>query len=468
MRDYRNRIADVLLAEKLSYMGAVLVQGAKWCGKTTTCEQLAQSTFYLGDLEHHEENVTLAKVNPKAVLSGSAPHLIDEWQEVPSLWDAVRFAVDHQKGRGQYILTGSAVPPESDSEERADKRVVRHTGTGRIARLTMRPMTLWESDDAKGEVSFADLFAGRDVVGAKSNLNFDDVAELTCRGGWPGTLGLKGRAARGPAKEYFEAICETDISRVDDTLRDPMRVRAVMRSLARLQGTQSSASVICGDVKANDVTTLTEDTVYSYLNALKRIFVTEDLEAWCPSLRCKTPIRTTDTRYFTDPSIATAALGIGPNELLADLPTCGLFFETLAIRDLRTYAEELGGRLYHYHDKNGLECDAVMRLENGKFGLIEVKTGGKTLLAKGTKTLKDLAAKLDTTRMPKPSFLMILTADGDFAYRNDEGVLICPIGCLRGTANGCATGNRKRPTSPAFTPKAASSASSLKSPLSAF
>ena len=207
-----------------------------------------------------------------------------------------------------------------------------------------------------------------------------------------------------------------------------------MKSLARLQGTQSSASVICADVKANDVTTLTEDTVYSYLKALKRIFVTEDLEAWCPNLRCKTPIRTTDTRYFTDPSIATASLGVGPNELLNDLPTCGLFFETLAVRDLRTYAEELGGRLYHYHDKSGLECDAVMRLENGNYGLIEVKTGGDALVAKGTKSLKDLAAKIDTTKMPKPSFMMVLTADGDFAYRNDEGVLVCPIGCLRGAA----------------------------------
>lgn len=434
MIGYRNRIADVLLSEKLSYMGAVLVQGAKWCGKTTTCEQLAQSTFYLGDLEHHEENVTLAKVNPKAVLSGAAPHLIDEWQEVPSLWDAVRFAVDHQKGRGQYILTGSAVPPESDSEERADKRVVRHTGTGRIARLTMRPMTLWESDDAKGEVSFADLFAGRDVVGAKSNLSFDDVAELTCRGGWPGTLGLKGRVARGPAKEYFEAICESDISRVDSTLRDPERVRRLMRSLARLQGTQSSAAVIKADMEANDSEGLTENTVYSYLKAMKRIFVTDDLLAWCPNLRCKTPLRTTETRYFTDPSIATAALGIGPGDLASDTKTFGLLFETLVIRDLRTYAEELDGRIYHYLDKSGLECDAVMHLANGSYGLIEIKLGGDDLIRKGVATLNALADKIDTTRMKRPSFKMVLTAHGDFTYPyGDTGVLVCPIGCLKGS-----------------------------------
>lgn len=430
MREYRRRIADVLLAEKLAYMGAVLVRGAKWCGKTTTSKQIVRSSVFLADARKGAANRLLAQQRPDRLLKGTYPRLIDEWQEVPSLWDAVRAAVDDAQDRGLFVLTGSAVPPRVDEEDA--RREIRHTGTGRIARLTMRPMTIWESGDAKGTISFADLFEGRDVVGEANELQLEDVAELICRGGWPGAMGLTGRAARGPSREYFEAICETDISRVDDTLRDPLRVRGVMKSLARLQGTQSSAAVISGDVKANDVTTLTEDTVYSYLKALKKIFVTEDLEAWCPNLRCKTPIRTTDTRYFTDPSIATAALGIGPQELLNDLPTCGLFFETLAIRDLRTYVEELGGRLYHYHDKSGLECDAVMRLENGKYGLIEVKTGGETLIAKGSKSLKDLAAKIDTTKMPKPSFLMVLTADGDFAYRNDDGVLVCPIGCLKG------------------------------------
>ena len=432
MNEYKKRIADGLLSEKLSYMGAVLVRGAKWCGKTTTSRQIAKSSVFLADARKGAANRLLAQQRPDRILSGVYPRLIDEWQEVPSLWDAIRATVDETGNRGMFILTGSAVPPQVDEDDA--RREVRHTGTGRIARLTMRPMTIWESGDVKGAVSFADLFEGKDVVGSPSELQLEDVAELICRGGWPGAMGLKGRAARGPAKEYFEAICETDISRVDDTLRDPLRVRGVMKSLSRLQGTQSSASVICGDVKANDVSTLTEDTVYSYLKALKKIFVTEDLEAWCPNLRCKTPVRTADTRYFTDPSIAAAALGIGPNELLNDLPTCGLFFETLAIRDLRTYAEELGGRLYHYHDKSGLECDAVMRLENGKYGLIEVKTGGEALVAKGTVSLKKLAEKIDTTKMPKPSFMMVLTADGDFAFRNDDGILVCPIGCLKGSS----------------------------------
>ena len=437
MNVYKNRIADVLLAEKLSYMGAVLVRGAKWCGKTTTAKQIARSVVLLADARKGEANRQLAQQRPDKLLSGDYPRLIDEWQEVPALWDAIRATVDEVGSRGMFVLTGSAVPPQVDEEDARCE--IRHTGTGRIARLTMRPMTIWESGDSAGTVSFTDLFEGRDVVGATNELQLEDVAELICRGGWPGAMDLKGRAARGPSKEYFEAICETDISRVDNTLRDPMRVRSVMKSLARLQGTQSSAAVICGDVKANDVTSLTEDTVYSYLKALKKIFVTEDLEAWCPNLRCKTPIRTTDTRYFTDPSIATAALGISPDELLNDLPTYGLVFETLAIRDLRTYAEELGGRLYHYHDKSGLECDAVMRLENGRYGLIEVKTGGETLVAKGAKALNDLAEKIDTTKMPKPSFKMVLTADGDFTYRTKDGVLICPIGCLKSSMIGKGT-----------------------------
>ncbi len=437
MRQYRKRIADALLAEKLSYMGAVLVQGAKWCGKTTTCEQLAKSVFYLGDLEHHEENVTLAKVNPKAVLAGASPRLIDEWQEAPHLWDAVRFAVDHEDGYGHYILTGSSVPPEADPNAGSDHRVIRHTGTGRIARLTMRPMTLWESGDVKGEISFADLFSGRDVVGAKSSIGFEDVADLLCRGGWPGAIGLKGRAARGPSKEYLSAICESDISRVDSTLRDPERVKRLMRSLARLQGTQSSASVIKADIETNDTKGLTSNTVYSYLKALERIFVIDDMPAWCPNLRSKTPLRTTETRYFTDPSIATAALGIGPGDLTTDTKTFGLLFETLAIRDLRTYAEELDGKMYHYLDKSGLECDAVMHLANGSYGLIEMKLGGDALIAKGVETLQELSAKIDTTCMKAPSFKMVLTAHGDFVYPyKDTGVLICPIGCLKGSEVG--------------------------------
>ena len=429
MCDYKKRIADALLAEKLSYMGAVLVRGPKWCGKTTTARQIAKSAAFLGDSVKGKAERLLAETRPDRFLKGSYPRLVDEWQEVPTLWDSVRSAVD-EGGREMFILTGSSVPPKVDEADE-DARVIRHTGTGRIARLTMRPMSLWESEESTGEVSFGQLFAGEDIAGARSNLRLEDVCELICRGGWPGALGLSGRSARGPAKEYFAAIVESDVSRVDGTLRDPGRVRRLMRSLARLQGTQSSAAAICADMRANDVDSLTEDTVYDYLKALRRIFVTEDLEAWCPNLRCKTPIRTTDTRYFIDPSIIAAALGIGPGELMNDLTAFGLYFETMAVRDLRTYAEALGGSLYHYHDKSGLECDAVMRLENGSYGLIEIKTGGETLIGKGAATLTDLENKIDTTKMKEPAFKMILVADGDFAYQRKDGIIVCPIGCLK-------------------------------------
>ena len=428
MTIYKKRVADALLAEKLSYMGAVLVQGPKWCGKTTTSRQAVRSEVSLEDSVKGQSNRILAQTRPDKLLEGAVPRLIDEWQEGPLLWDAVRSAVDHG-GRGMYVLTGSAVPPEIDDD---DERVPRHTGTGRIARLTMRPMSLWESGESTGEVSMEKLFAGEDVTGAKSGLELEDICELICRGGWPGALGLSGRVARGPAKEYYAAIVESDISRVDKTLRDPGRVDRLMRSLARLQGTQSSAAVICADMKANDSDTLTEDTVYSYLKALRRIFVTEDMRAWCPNLRCKTPLRTTDTRYYTDPSIAAAAMGLGPGDLMNDLPTFGLIFETMAVRDLRTCAEALGGSVLHYLDKSGLECDAIVRLENGSYGLVEIKTGGDALIAKGVKTLDSLCAKIDTTRMPSPSFRMVLVANGDFAYRRKEdGIVVCPIGCLR-------------------------------------
>jgi len=429
MTNYRKRIADALLAEKLSYMGAVLVQGPKWCGKTTTSRQAVKSEVSLEDSVKGRSNRILAQTRPDRLLEGATPRLIDEWQEGPQLWDAVRSAVD-RGGRGMFVLTGSAVPPEVDED--SPNRVPRHSGTGRIARLTMRPMCLWESGDSTGEVSVGSLFAGEDVTGAKSELELEDVCELICRGGWPGALGLSGRVARGPAKEYFEAIVESDISRVDKTLRDPERVRRLMGSLARLQGTQSSAAAICADMRANDSASLTEDTVYSYLKALRRIFVTEDMRAWCPNLRCKTPLRTTDTRYFTDPSIAAAAMGLGPGDLLNDMPTFGLFFEAMAVRDLRTIAEAHGGSLLHYLDKSGLECDAVMRMENGAYGLIEIKTGGEALIGKGVKTLESLSAKIDTTRMPSPSFRMVLVATGNFAYRRKEdGIVVCPIGSLK-------------------------------------
>jgi uncharacterized protein len=423
MVNYRKRVADSILAEKLSYMGAVLICGAKWCGKTTTAEQLAKSVLYLSEPSSLENNLELARLRPQLLLEGAKPRLIDEWQEAPTLWDAVRFAVDHEKGMGQFILTGSAVPKNLEA--------IHHTGTGRIAHVTMRTMTLWESGESTGSVSLAKLFGGADVTGAKAELHLEDLARLVCRGGWPQAIDLKGRAQFGPAREYVEAICAEDLSRVDGVVRSAARVRALLRSLARVQGTQASAATICEDIRANEPDTLNANTVYSYLDSLERIFVCENLPAWSPKLRSKTPIRSGVTRYFTDPSIAAAALRLGPNDLMGDLPTFGFFFEALAIRDLRTYAEALDGELFHYLDKGGLECDAVMHLHNGEYALVEVKLGGAALIEKGAANLRELAGKIDGKRMKAPRFLMVLVGEGDFAYRREDGVVVCPIGCLR-------------------------------------
>lgn len=409
-------------------MGAVLIVGPKWCGKTTTAEQLAKSVLYMDDPSRHASNLTLANTRPDLILQGDHPRLIDEWQEAPVLWDAVRFAVDHGES-GMFILTGSAVPPEADSSKEECR--IRHTGTGRIARLMMRPMSLWESGESTGEVSLEDLFNGGDPTGGRARLHLEQLAEASCRGGWPTAVGLTGRRLYGPARQYCNAIFESDVSRVDRSLREPERVRLVMRSLARLQGTQSSARVILSDMQANDADELSENTIYKYISALRKIFVVEDMKAWCPSLRSKTPIRTTDTRYFVDPSIATAVLGLGAGDLIDDMSTFGLIFETLAIRDLRVYSDALGGRVYHYLDKQGLECDAVLHLDNGSYGFIEIKLGGEALIEKGASRLKDLTAKIDMGRMRPPAFRMILVVEGDMAYRREDGIIVCPISALR-------------------------------------
>ena len=424
METYRKRIADGRLAEALEVKGAVLVEGLKWCGKTTTAEQAAKSVLYLDEPDRLAQNLELAAIRPSRLLEGDKPRLIDEWQIAPALWDAVRHAVDRARAQGLFILTGSTVPPKADA--------TLHTGIGRITRLRMRTMTLWESGESSGEVSLGDLFAGADPTGARAGADFDALAFAVCRGGWPAAVGMRGRRALAHAPDYVETVAESDISRIDGVSRDPETARRVLRSLARLQGSQAAATAIRDDVAANETDSFSEDTVASYLGALRKLFVVEDMPAWCPNLRCKTPIRTTDTRYFSDPSIAAAALGVGPADLMNDMPTFGLFFETMAVRDLRTCADALGGTLCHYHDKSGLECDAILRLENGSYGLIEIKTGGDALIAKGVASLTALASKIDTTRMPPPSFRMVVVAEGDIAYRRPEdGILVCPLSTLR-------------------------------------
>ncbi|MDO5317847.1 MAG: ATP-binding protein [bacterium] len=425
MKSYRKRVLDDLLARRSQTAGAILVEGIKWCGKTTTCEQAAKSVVYLDEPEKREHNLLMAKIRPSEILDGATPRLIDEWQQAPVLWDAIRYRVDHAEVRGQYLLTGSAVPSE-DSD-------IRHSGTGRFAWLKMRPMSLYESGESSGEVSLSGLFRGEDRTGAHPVLSeLPDVAQVICRGGWPVTCGMSGELALDASFDYLEAVVKRDISRVDGVARDEDRARRIMRSYARLQGTQSTAAVIKEDLVAHEAGAFNEDTVYSYINALKRIFAIEDMPAWCPNLRCKTPIRTSDTRYYTDPSIATAALRIGPGGLMGDLPTFGFLFEALAVRDLRVYADALMGDVRHYHDASGLECDAVVYLRNGSYGLVEIKLGGQPLIDKGATTLVKLAGKIDTGKMPRPSFLMVLTAVGDCAYRRpDDNVFVCPIGCLK-------------------------------------
>ena len=427
MKKYKNRVLDAILADALQAKAAVLIEGAKWCGKTTTAEQISKSIIYLNDPKCQGQYLLTAQTNPQRLLEGDNPRLIDEWQIAPELWDAIRFDVDHSDGDGKYILTGSAVPLDEEA-----KKKIHHTGTGRFAWIKMRPMALFESEESSGGVSFAELFAGKVRLGDAMPHTLEEIAYLTCRGGWPKATEKTGRAALRQAFDYVDAIVNADISRVDDIRRDPDLALRIMKSLARLQGTQSAASAVKADLVPNlPKSGVHENTIFSYIGALKKLFVVEDMPAWCPNLRCKTPVRTTDTRYYTDPSIATAVLGLGPDDLMNDLKTFGLFFETLVARDLRTYAEANDGKVSHYRDKSGLECDAVMHLRNGKYGLIEVKLGGEALISEGREKLKKLEEEIDTKLMKAPSFRMIVVAEGDYAYQANDGTLICPIGCLR-------------------------------------
>lgn len=423
MKGYKKRIADVILARKLEGKGAVLIEGPKWCGKTTTAEQIASSVLYMDDPSEISQNIAMATMNPKRLLTGPVPRLIDEWQIAPKLWDAIRFEVDHRGEMGQFILTGSAVPAET--------KEIMHSGTGRFAWLTMRPMSLFESGDSSGDVSLESLFNGIDQIDGATILDLDRLAFLVCRGGWPQSVDMKDEIALEQAMDYYDAVVRSDIHRADGVQKNPENVRRLMRSYARHQGGQVANTVLAQDVSANNETPITDETVSSYLNALRKIFVIEDMPAWNPNLRSKTAIRSSDTRYFIDSSIAVAALGIGPNDLINDLKTFGFLFETMCVRDLRVFAETLNGSVYHYRDKEGHECDAVIHLRNGKYGLIEIKLGGDKLIEEGVKSLKTLEAKLDTDKMNAPSFLMVLTGVGRYAYRRPDGVFIVPIGCLR-------------------------------------
>ncbi|MBD5263074.1 MAG: ATP-binding protein [Bacteroides sp.] len=426
MIEYKPRIADSLLSNKLEGMGAVLIEGLKWCGKTTTAEQQAHSTIYLDEPGKKRQYMDIAALDPQKILVGKYPRLLDEWQTIPELWDAVRFAVDHGNQDGMFILTGSAVPL---SEE--EKQKISHSGTGRIGRIKMRTMSLWESQESSGEVSLKDLFASKNDIYGTGETDLEKIAYYMCRGGWPKSISQRPQIALGRAFDYYDAIVNTDISRTDKTLTNPERVKLILRSYARHQGAQVSIASIRDDIKSNDIMAMDERTVASYIETLRKIFVIEDMPSWNPNLRSKIAIRSSDTRYFSDPSIASASLGLGPSDLINDLETFGLLFETMCARDLRVYAEALGGTVYHYRDSSGLECDAVIHLRNGSYGLIEIKLGGDNAIENGVKTLEALTKKIDTTRMKAPSFKMVLTAVGPFAYRRPDGTYVVPITTLK-------------------------------------
>ncbi|HAY18761.1 MAG TPA: AAA family ATPase [Rikenellaceae bacterium] len=436
MDNYKKRVADQLLADKLDASGAVLIEGPKYCGKTTLASQQASSILYMADTDTLSQNLALARTNISKLLAGKTPRLIDEWQIAPQFWDAIRSEVDKRDEDGQFMLTGSAVPPKPKKDENGniiEEENIHHTGTGRISRLKLRTMSLWESEESSGTVSLEKLFTDPDTIDGISDIDLDKLAYLTCRGGWPKAVLKKSeKAALAQAFDYYDSVVSNDIKRVDDIDRDEELTKRIMRSYARNQGSQATVGTILADIKNNGDKQMSDNTVYNYIKALKEIFVIEDSIAWNPNLRSKTAIRTSDTRYFIDPSIATAALGLGPQDLINDMETFGFIFETLAIRDLRIYTDALNGKVYHYRDKNNLECDAVVHLRNGSYGLVEVKIGGAAPIREGAESLKALSSKIDSTKMKAPSFLMVLTGIGNFAYkRPEDGVLVVPIGCLR-------------------------------------
>lgn len=418
--EYLPRIADEIISDRLRSIGAILIEGPKWCGKTWTAARASKSQLYMQDPDKRGSYLKAADTKPSLLLKGDKPRLIDEWQTAPVLWDAVRFAVDQSGEYGQFILTGSAVPRDN---------VVEHTGTGRIARITMRPMSLYESSESNGSVSLGELFDGKTDIDGLSDLSIEQIAFAIVRGGWPASVGEDEKTAFRHAVDYVEAVINQDISAVDGVEKSPARVRALMRSLARNVSTLATVKTICDDITAGNDQSLSEKTISGYMNALDRIFVTENIPAWNPALRSRTAIRTSPKRQFVDPSIAAATMRLSPERLLDDFSYFGFLFESLCDRDLRIYAESIDGELYHYRDKSNLEADAVICLKDGRWAAIEIKLGAKEIeeAAKHLLLLKD---KVNTEKMKEPSFLMVLTGT-ELAYRRDDGVFVVPVGCLK-------------------------------------
>lgn len=421
MRNYYPRITDKILGEALDSAGAVLIEGPKWCGKTWTAAQKSKSILYMQDPDSRESNILAASVKPSLLLQGETPRLIDEWQVAPVLWDSVRHEVDQRGELGQFILTGSATPI-LDAQ-------ISHSGTGRISRIKMRTMSLFESRESSGEVSLQSMFEGKEMIGSVSSLEIEVIAKIIVRGGWPASVTSMSDSSFKRARDYVDSIVQFDVSRVDGVEKNPNKMFALLRSLSRNISTEANFMVLKRDMEGGESESITWPTIQSYMNVLQRLFVVEDLEAWNPSIRSATPLRVTPKRHFVDPSIATAALGVDHKHLIGDFKTFGYLFESLCIRDLRVYIEALGGKVYHYRDKSGLECDAVVVLRDGSWGAIEIKLGSNEF-EKAAENLRKFSEIIDTKKMKKPSFLMILTGT-KFGYKRDDGVYIVPLGCLK-------------------------------------
>lgn len=420
-KKYLKRIADRMLQERLAASGAVLIEGPKWCGKTRTALENSKSHLFMQDPDKAVSYLKAADTKPSLLLKGDTPRLLDEWQVAPVLWDAVRFMVDQRGETGQFILTGSAVPKDN---------VVQHTGTGRISRLMMRPMSLYESMESNGSVSLKTLFDGETEIDSFSSLTIEQIASAIVRGGWPASVGETEKIALRHTMDYVEAVINADVSKVDGIEKSPVRVRALLRSLSRNISTLATIKTIHDDIAmGNGDESISEKTIGRYLGALDRIFVTENLPAWNPALRSKTAIRTSPKRQFVDPSIAAAAMRLNAARLLEDFNYFGFLFESLCDRDLRIYAEAIDGQVFHYRDASGLEADAVIALNDGRWAAVEVKLGAKEIEDAAVHLL-ELKRKVNTEKMREPSFLMILTGT-ELAYCRDDGVYVVPLGCLK-------------------------------------
>lgn len=427
---YLQRVADKMLQERLETFGAVLIEGPKWTGKTTTAEQHAKSFIKLQDPDMADEYLATAAAKPSLLLKGEKPRLIDEWQDAPAIWDAVRTAVDKANGvPGQYILTGSNT---------VDKVQIRHTGTGRITRMKMYPMSLWESQESSGEVSIRELFDNPklDIDGVSSKLDVQELIRTACRGGWPATLQMNQKTAMLVAKDYVNSICENDISKVDGKQRNPKIARRIMRSYARNISTLAKKTNILADVTASGDITISMDTYDDYVEALEKLFVIQDIDAWCPAIRSKTALRSAPKRCFIDPSIAAAAMNISAEALETQLKTFGFIFEQMCIRDLKVYTADFNSHTSYYRDRYGLESDLVLHLEDERYALIECKLGSRDI-EEGAKHLTEIRRLIQeynkTERqvpLREPDLLIVLTG-GRIAYTRPDGVKVLPLTCLK-------------------------------------